>query len=42
MIDQSLFSGEETVCMNCETWVSGKNKKNIIGLSSAEITQTWP
>ena len=30
---------QETICMKCQSLFSGKNKKNIIRLSSAEIAQ---
>ena len=30
---------EETVCMKCQSLFSGKNKKNIISLSSAEYAK---
>ena len=30
----------ETICMKCQILFSGKNKKNIITMSSAEIAQT--
>ena len=29
----------ETICMKCQMLFSGKNKKNIINLSSAELAQ---
>ena len=29
----------ETICMKCQILFSGKNKKNIVNLSSAEIAQ---
>ena len=29
----------ETICMYCQIMFSGKNKKNITNLSSAELTQ---
>ena len=29
----------ETICMKCQILFSGKNKKNIINLSSAELAQ---
>ena len=32
-------SGMETICMKCQNLFSGKNKKNIISLSSAELAQ---
>ena len=33
------LSPEETICMKCQSLFSGKNKKNIINLSSAENAQ---
>ena len=33
------LSPKETICMKCHILVSGKNKKNIISLSSAENAQ---
>ena len=35
----SCMSLEETICMKCLSVISGKNKKNIINLSSAEFAQ---
>ena len=32
-------SPKETICMKCQILFSGKNKKNIINLSSAENAQ---
>ena len=29
----------ETICMKCQILFSGKNKKNIINLSSVELAQ---
>ena len=36
---QILFFLMETICMKCQILFSGKNKKNIINLSSAELAQ---
>ena len=33
------MSPKETICMKCQILFSGKNKKNIINLSSAENAQ---
>ena len=33
------LSPMETICMKCQIMFSGKNKKNIINLSSAELAQ---
>ena len=32
------LSSVETICMKCQILFSGKNEKNIINLSSAELT----
>ena len=37
MSNPILKKSEETVCMKCQILFSGKNKKNIINLSSAEF-----
>ena len=34
-----LIFPKETICMKCQILFSGKNKKNIINLSSAENAQ---
>ena len=34
------LSPKETVCMKCQILFSGKNKKNIISLSSAEFARS--
>ena len=36
---QVLFFAMETICMKCQILFSGKNKKNITNLSSAELAQ---
>ena len=33
------IASKETICMKCQILFSGKNKKNIINLSSAENAQ---
>ena len=35
----SKLSPKETICLKCQILFSGKNKKNIINLSSAENAQ---
>ena len=37
--DISCKLSKETICMKCQIQFSGKNKKNIINLSSAENAQ---
>ena len=34
------ITSEETICMKCQILFSGKNKKNIINLLSAEFTHS--
>ena len=36
---QIVSLGDETICIKCHILFSGKNKKNIINLSSAENAQ---
>ena len=31
----------ETICIKCEILFSGKNKKNVLNLSSAELPREW-
>ena len=38
-IPDLLWQTVETICMKCQILFSGKNKKNIINLSSAEFAQ---
>ena len=39
MQEMSNILCNETICMKCQSLFSGKNRKNIINLSSAEFAQ---
>ena len=38
---QDLIFFNATICMKCQILFSGKNKKNIINLPSAELPREW-